>query len=319
VNLSKLKLRLVLLISFTVVAVSATYLFIISFLWINSYGVSEASQILFLGIVVFIIFLVFTISSTVLTSVLRHVPDTKQIKSEAHQEKEEAGMDLVSMVAHELRTPLTSVKGYLAVFMEENKGKFDSTQNMFLHRINVAVQQLMGLTENLLSASRIEKGVFAISAQSIDWADNVAEVYDEFLERAKDKKINLDFVKPEHHTFFVKVDKVRIEEVLLNLLSNAISYTDANGKVTVSIEQKGQEVITHVKDTGVGIPKSAIPHLFTKFFRVGGKTSQGIKGTGLGLYISKAIVERHGGRIWVESEEGVGSTFSFSLPSASSS
>lgn len=229
---------------------------------------------------------------------------------------EEMKLDFVSMAAHELRTPLTSIRGYLSVFTKENKEKFDSTQNMFLHRINIAVQQLMGLTENLLNVSRIERGVFTVSMQPIDWVTNIAEVVDEFLERAKDKKIALTLVKPKQRTFFVKADKLRINEVLLNLLANAISYTGENGKVSVSIEQKGQEVITHVSDTGVGIPKNAIPHLFTKFFRVSGKLAQGTKGTGLGLFISKAIVERHGGRIWVESEVGKGSTFSFSLPSA---
>lgn len=317
-NLSKLRLRLVLLVSFTAVALFATYLFIVSFLWFSSYG-SSGNQVLFFAVVVFILLLGLTVSSTLLASILRHSPGVKQLKSEADREKDAAGVDLVSMVAHELRTPLTSIKGYLSVFMEENKDKFDSTQKMFLHRIDIAVQQMMGLTDNLLNASRIERGVFAISMQTIDWVDNVAEVFDEFLKRAKDKKINLVFIKPQEHTFFVKADKLRINEVLLNLLSNAISYTDENGKITVSIEKQGQEVATYVKDTGAGIPKSAIPNLFTKFFRVNSKASQGVKGTGLGLYISKAIVEAHGGRIWVESEVGKGSTFSFSLPVASPS
>ena len=449
-NLPKLKLRLILLISFTATAVSATYLFIISFLWLNLYVSSETSQILFFGIVIFFIFFGLTISATLLASILRHDPDVRQISSEVNLEKmvivaernklatvlagildvviavdrnrniltfntsaerltgysvsfaigkpinkiitvfdkdaeilpskycpiktngfenvvfskndlkvvaangkesfvnltasqikegkhinlgciltlhditkekqlEEMKLDFVSMAAHELRTPLTSIRGYLSVFMEENKDKFDATQNMFLHRISIAVQQLLGLTENLLNASRIEKGVFTVSMQTVDWVANVAEAVEEFLERARDKKISLTFIKPQQGTFFVKADKVRINEVLLNLLSNAISYTGENGKISVSIEQKGQEVITHVKDTGAGIPKNAIPHLFTKFFRVSAKISQGTKGTGLGLYISKAIVERHGGRIWVESEVGKGSTFSFSLPLVSSS
>lgn len=318
-NLSKLKLRLIILISFAAVAVSSTYLFIVSFLWLNSYAGSQGSQIIFFGVVIFIIFFGLIVSATLLASILRHDPDFRQISSAAHREKEESEIDFVSMAAHELLTPLTSIRGYLSVFMKENKGKFDSTQNLFLHRIDVAVQQMMGLTENLLNVSRIERRAFSISMQVIDWVDNVAEVFDEFLERAKDKKIKLVFVKPQEHTFFVKADKIRINEVLLNLLSNAISYTGVNGKVSVSIEQKGQEVITHFADTGVGIPKNAMPHLFTKFFRVSGKTSQGVKGTGLGLYIARAIVERHGGRIWVESEVDKGSTFSFSLPVASSS
>lgn len=334
-NLPKLRLRLTLLISFTAVAVSATYLFIISFLWFNSYIALQPSRVLFFGIVFFIIFFGLTISATLLGSLLRHDPDVRSASNEVNLEKmliaserdklavekqlEEMKLDIVSMAAHELQTPLTSIRGYLSVFMEENKEKFDSNQKMFLHRINIAVQQLMGLTDNLLNVSRIERGVFVVFMQTVDWVANVAEVVDEFLERAEDKKITLTFVKPKDRTFFVKADKLRINEVLLNLLSNAISYTGKNGKVSVSIEQKGQEVITHIKDTGVGMPKNAIPHLFTKFFRGRSKTAKGTKGTGLGLYISKAIVERHGGRIWAESEVGKGSTFSFSLPVVSSS
>ena len=112
----------------------------------------------------------------------------------------------------------------------------------------------------------------------------------------------------------VMADRLRITEVVTNLVANAINYTQPGGKINVTIERQGNEIITSVKDTGVGIPKEALPKLFTKFFRVTGKLTQGSKGTGLGLYISKAIVEMHKGRIWVDSEPGRGTTFSFSLP-----
>ena len=229
---------------------------------------------------------------------------------------EEMKLDFVSMAAHELRTPLTSIRGYLSVFLEENKDKFTVTQNMFLHRISVAAQQLMALTENLLSVSRIERGMLTVSMQPIDWIYNVREVVNEFVDRARDKKIDLIFIEPKETISFVKADKLRINEVLSNLLSNAISYTHENGKIFVLTEQQGKEVVTHIKDTGEGIPGNALPHLFTKFFRVTSRLTQGSKGTGLGLYISKSIVETHGGRIWVESEANKGSTFSFSLSAA---
>ena len=112
----------------------------------------------------------------------------------------------------------------------------------------------------------------------------------------------------------VQVDILRMKEVLNNLISNAITYTETGGKVNVLLEKKDQSVITHVHDTGQGIPKEAIPHLFTKFFRVWGKLEMGSKGTGLGLFITKSIIEMHQGTIWVESELHKGSTFSFSLP-----
>ncbi|EKD65445.1 MAG: multi-sensor signal transduction histidine kinase [uncultured bacterium] len=317
-NLPKLNLGLLLLASFVATVISATYLIIASFLWISSFATPQAGQLMFFGIVIFTIFFGLTIASTFLICILRNNPDIKKINNMKKSEQEEAKTDFVYMTAHELRVPLTSIRDYLSVFINESKGKLDNTQNLFLRRIDIAVQQLVGLTENLLNVSRIERGALAISTQALDWGESVEEAVEEFLEVAKDKKINLTFTKPQKR-FFVKADKLRTNEVLLNLLSNAIAYTDKSGKVSVSIEQKGQEVITSVNDTGIGIPKSSLPHLFTKFFRVSSKTSKESRGTGLGLYISKEIVQRHGGRIWVESEVGKGSTFSFSLPAAISS
>ena len=130
------------------------------------------------------------------------------------------------------------------------------------------------------------------------------------------KNIQLSFIKPTNKLPALKVDKVRMSEVLSNLIGNAINYTNPNGKVVVSVEQKGNEIITNVADTGIGIPADAIPHLFTKFFRVTeGLTQQAAsQGNGLGLYISKSIVDMHHGKIWINSQVGKGSVFSFSIP-----
>ena len=112
----------------------------------------------------------------------------------------------------------------------------------------------------------------------------------------------------------VLADQFRINQVFTNLVSNAINYTQPGGQIDISLEQLPNSIAVHVKDNGQGIPLAAIPHLFTKFYRVGGPLEQGSKGTGLGLFIAKSIIERHNGKIWVESEEGKGSTFSFTLP-----
>jgi two-component system sensor histidine kinase VicK len=112
----------------------------------------------------------------------------------------------------------------------------------------------------------------------------------------------------------VLADKISIKEVLNNLIANAIRYTSAGGTVTVKLVAGSEKIVTTVRDSGIGIPANALPHLFTKFFRVHGGLESGSGGTGLGLYISKSIVELHSGRIWVESVEGQGSTFGFTLP-----
>lgn len=229
-------------------------------------------------------------------------------------ELEEMKLDFVSMAAHELRTPLTSIKGYLSVFMQENKGKFNEEQMGFLNRINIASQELSALIENLLNVSKIERHHLSVTLDSLDWVANIKQVIDELLPRANERKIEMKFIEPTAAIPKVKADKLRINEVIANLLSNAIAYTPSGGKVEISVRVQGEEVITSVQDNGQGIPKEAIVHLFTKFFRVSGVLEQGSKGNGLGLYISKAIVEMHHGKIWVESEVGKGSNFSFSLP-----
>ncbi len=232
----------------------------------------------------------------------------------AERQLEEMKIDFVSMAAHELRTPLTSIRGYLSIFMDENEGKFDETQKRFLSRIQISTSQLLGLIENLLSVSKIERGVFAIKAAPTDWINTVRQAIDSVSERAADKQISILFQPPQEPIPQVPVDIVRITEVLDNLLSNAIAYTKPGGSVTITIDHKDNFVNTHITDTGEGVPAQAIPHLFKKFFRVSGKLEQGSKGNGLGLYISKSIIDMHKGSIWVKSELNRGSTFSFSLP-----
>lgn len=225
-------------------------------------------------------------------------------------------LDFVSMAAHELRTPLTTIKGYISVFIQENEKKLTQDQMMFVRRINTASQQLSSLVENLLSVSRVERGALSLNLQVLDWTNNVSQTVLLFDQRAREKRIELTFEEPEQKIPQVKADLVRINEVLSNIISNAINYTEPGGKINVSMEVIGDQVITHIRDTGRGISKETLPHLFTKFFRVGdGTAEQASKGNGLGLYISKAIVELHKGKIWAQSQGiGRGSTFSFSLP-----
>lgn len=227
---------------------------------------------------------------------------------------EDMKLDFVSMAAHELRTPLTSLKGYLYVFLRDYKQNMDEKQHTIINRVNIATQRIVSLMENLLNVTRIEKGALTIHLENVDWVENVKEVINELIDQAKDKKMDFVFEEPTEEISQIMVDRFRINEVLSNLISNAINYTQPGGKIRVWIEKKDSDIVTHISDSGEGIPAQAIPHLFTKFFRVSGKLEQGSKGTGLGLYIAKSIVDMHKGKIWVESVFGKGSTFSFSLP-----
>jgi len=230
---------------------------------------------------------------------------------------DEMKSNFVSIAAHELRTPLTSIKGYLSVYMNDYKDKLDEDQKSLLGHISNATEELLGLVENLLNVSRIERGAMNLNLAEVNWDEVLKGVADDFNERAGQKNIQLKFVQSVGLPP-IKVDKVRVLEVISNLVSNAINYTNPGGTVQIWAEKgSDNDIVTHVADNGQGIPADAIPNLFTKFYRVTQGLTQGntnSEGNGLGLYISKAIVDMHHGKIWVESEVGRGSRFSFSLP-----
>ncbi len=230
------------------------------------------------------------------------------------KELEEMKLDFVSMAAHELRTPLTSIRGYLSVILKEFVANLTDEQKMMLGRVSISADQLMAIVESLLSVSKIERGIFSVNISEVNWLQFVKQTVMDFQERAKDRNIQLVFNEPSLTVSSVAADPLRIGEVLNNLLSNALNYTYPGGTVKVQMEEKDGKIITSISDTGQGIPKEALPHLFTKFFRVSGRLEKGSKGTGLGLYITKYIVNLHQGDIWVDSELGKGSTFTFSLP-----
>ncbi|OGY22230.1 MAG: hypothetical protein A2126_00255 [Candidatus Woykebacteria bacterium GWB1_45_5] len=226
---------------------------------------------------------------------------------------EQMKLDFVSIAAHELRTPLTAIRGYLSILMEEVTKKLKPEERSWLEKSFVSTTNLSALVENLLLISGIELQTLKLDMKETDWSVLLQEVVAEFKSQAGQKGLKLE-VKITDKLPKLTIDKFRVGEVVTNLISNAITHTKPGGRIWLGTKLKDKEIVTWVKDTGVGIPKEALPHLFTKFFRVSGVLEQGSKGTGLGLYIAKSIIEMHKGRIWVESELGVGSTFSFALP-----
>lgn len=231
------------------------------------------------------------------------------------EELEKMRLDFVSMASHELRTPLTSIIGYLSVFIGENKGKVEQGEIDLLEKSLTSSKQLLTLVGNLLNVNKIEREQMSVFPQPSDYLPIVAKVIEDLKAQAVQKSIVLNYTPPSSLPK-VLADPIRTPEVLINLVVNAINYTNAGGSVTISLQETPNEIITTVADTGIGIPKEAISHLFNKFFRVSNITQQASKGTGLGLYISKSIVEKLGGKIWVESETGKGSKFIFTLPLA---
>ncbi len=230
----------------------------------------------------------------------------------AGQQLEQMKVDFVALAAHELRTPLTEIKGYLDILQHEAKG-LTKANRQFLERSMTSANQLSGLVNNLLNVARIEHGELNYRPEPFDYLDFADQLGHELQARAKQQNRELKLVLPAQLPT-IQADAVGLREVMVNLFENAVNYTPTGtGRITISIKRHRGDIETSVTDNGIGIPASAFPRLFTKFYRIE-EMKSATRGTGLGLYICKSIIEAHGGHIWVESEPGTGSTFTFRIP-----
>lgn len=230
------------------------------------------------------------------------------------QQLEDMKLDFVSMAAHELRTPLTAIRGYTALLRDEYNNKLDEAGKLYMNRLTVSTKNLAGLIDNLLNVSRIERNTFKVELAPINAEKVIKETIANIEEQARTKKQTIAYLPPDTTLSMVMGDSSRISQVMTNLLANAMNYTQEGGSITVSAKEVNGFIEIAVADNGQGIPKEALPKLFSKFFRVSGVLEQGSKGTGLGLFITKSIVELHKGTITVDSEVGKGATFRFTLP-----
>jgi len=218
--------------------------------------------------------------------------------------------DFVATVSHDLRSPLTSIRGFADLLPVV--GSLNEQQNTFLQKIQRGVGEITNLINDLLDVGRIEAGM-DLETQPCDLTEIVASSVEKFRTQASERGQNLTFLKPPM-SLCVQGNKTRLEQVVSNLVSNAVKYTPDKGTIDVNASSNDQFVVVSVKDNGIGIPLAEQPFIFDKFYRVQSEETLGISGTGLGLSIVKSIVEKHFGRIWVESEPGRGSNFVFILP-----
>lgn len=225
--------------------------------------------------------------------------------------------EFVSLASHELRTPLTAISSYLYMVIYKSKDKLPDRTGRYLTRAFLSTERLISLVNDMLNVSRIESGRIEINPKSFELAQLVKEVVEEVKPKAVENKVNVFVLDNKPPQVFADLDK--IHQVLLNLIGNALKFTRAGGNVTVSFFSDGKVVDAVIKDDGVGISKEEQGKLFQKFSRLDSSyLAMGTNGgTGLGLFISKRLVELMHGRIWVNSE-GInhGSTFTFSLPVA---
>ncbi|MCB1178054.1 MAG: PAS domain S-box protein, partial [Leptospiraceae bacterium] len=223
--------------------------------------------------------------------------------------------EFVSVASHQLRTPLAAAKWLVELLLTEDADNLTDKQKHMLSQVYESNERLIKLVEDLLNVTRIEKGEkFSIERKDEDLVPLINEVLESSKVLAEKEHIIIDDPEgmPEHLT--LNVDSIKIKQVFNNLITNAIRYSEAGGHVKLIVEEQDDEVLFKVQDQGIGISSEQLPHIFKKFFRTDKAQKMHTEGTGLGLYISQSIVEGHGGRIWVESVEGKGSTFRFALP-----
>jgi PAS domain S-box-containing protein len=222
--------------------------------------------------------------------------------------------DFVSNVSHELRTPLTSIKGSVDNMLDGLTGSLNEKQIRYLNRIKSNTDRLSRLINDLLDLSRIESGHVEVRPTNLPLTALAEEVAEHMKALAAEKLIRIE-IPPADPKVTAWADRDKVTQVLINLISNAVKFTPRDGKITVALEKNGSDYIQiSVADTGPGILPEERNRIFSKFYQVANVDKQKPKGSGLGLAISKALVEMHGGKIWMESEVGKGSTFYFTLP-----
>ncbi len=227
---------------------------------------------------------------------------------------EKVRQDFVANVSHELRTPVSSIHGYAETLLKS--GIDDKKHNReFVSIIYKASERLCRLINDLLDLSKLESSRMKLVFQDIDISTTIKKVVSIIETQAKSKQIQLILNIPKNIPM-IKADDSKLSQVFLNLLDNAIRYTPGGGNITISAFSKDGTIQIDVSDTGIGIPEKDIQRMFERFYRVDRARSIETGGTGLGLSIVKHIVQAHNGDIWVRSEMGKGSTFSFTIPVA---
>jgi signal transduction histidine kinase len=231
------------------------------------------------------------------------------------QDLDKAKSEFMSIASHQLRTPLTGIMGYLSMILEGDYGKVDKNKYKILKEVFEASQRLIRMVNLFLNITRIEAGRFNFFWQESDIYEIINEQVHELLPNAVKKGLKLELAPAPKGLKTIVVDKDKIKDVILNLVDNAIKYTE-KGDINVSLLKKNvKEVEIMVKDTGIGINPQEAQKLFEKFTRGDGMARINPNGSGLGLYVARKMVEGHHGKIWVESEGvGKGSEFHVVLP-----
>lgn len=234
-------------------------------------------------------------------------------KLEALEDLNKIKSEFISTVSHELRTPLAIIKQLLLLILDETAGSVNDRQREVLIKARNNLERLRNTIDKLLDMSRLERKKLKLRYSLVNLVDLFRDSEDFFKSLAKEKNITLAYDLPKGEiSLFVDVE--RVVQVIVNLIDNAIKFTEENGSIRVEVKVLEAKVRVGVLDSGIGIAKDDIPKVFGRFVQVSRSDKKETKGIGLGLSITKELVEKHGGEIWVESKLGVGSKFYFTLP-----
>jgi signal transduction histidine kinase len=227
------------------------------------------------------------------------------------REAEEMKSTFISVISHELKTPVALIKGYAGTLLRKDACWDAETLNEGLTVIEEESDRLTRLIDNLLDASRIQAGVLKLELGDVRLSQLAAKVVEGFRLQTEEHQFKLDFPADLP---LVLADEERLRQVLSNLVDNAIKYSPGGGAIRVGGWSEPARVVVYVADEGIGIPAEGQKKLFQRFYRVDSSMGRRTQGAGLGLFLSRAIVEAHGGRIWLRSEPEKGTTVFFSLP-----
>jgi len=231
----------------------------------------------------------------------------------------ETKSQFISIAAHQLRTPLSATKWIFKMLLDGDVGKVSKEQADLLQKGYDSNERIIGLVRDMLSVARIEDGRFGYEFSAVDIVDLIKRSLTTYEVKAQEKNIKIVLSMPEEKLNPIKIDPSKIELAVSNLIDNALKYTQKDGTIKIGLKKDGDDYVQiSVKDSGVGIPRDQIDRLFHKFFRGSNVIKMQTEGTGLGLFITKNIIVRHGGKIWVETAEGDGTTFLFTLPAKAS-
>ncbi|MBM3457023.1 MAG: HAMP domain-containing protein [Armatimonadetes bacterium] len=231
---------------------------------------------------------------------------------------DEMKSDFISLVSHELRTPLTSILGFSSYLLTGKLGAVGDVQRQALESIHRQARRLSAIISDFLDVSRIESGKIEMKKEPVSIADITSRVIEDLRPQAQEKAVRVSTVLEGEETQLLALgDEPRIAQVFTNLVGNALKFTEREGEIEVRLVRQNGDLLCRVRDTGCGIPQDELDKVFDRFYQVEKVVNRKTGGTGLGLAIVKNIVEAHGGRIWIESELGLGTQVSFTIPAAS--